>query len=664
MGGLRHPMEPAGRGEDGRVDPVPPVAPTPAAPPATAPEPGPGAEAAKHGAGTLALTLGALGVVYGDIGTSPLYAFKLCFHGHSGLALGEPQVLGVLSLFFWALTCVVTVQYLAFMTRADNRGEGGIFSLLALVPEQAGKRSRWVVVVALAGAALLYGDGIITPAISVLSAVEGLEVATPAARPYVVPLAVAILLALFLVQSRGTGRIGRVFGPVMLLWFGTIAVLGAVQVVQAPGVLRALNPLCAVHLFHDAPLAAFTVLGAVVLCITGAEALYADMGHFGRPAIQRAWLLVAFPALLLCYLGQGALVLRDPKAIEAPFFALVPGPLLYPMVGLATLATVIASQALISGVFSLTRQAMQLGFLPRLNVVHTSSLVEGQIYLPLVNYMLMVACLFLVVEFGESERLAAAYGISITAAMLSNALVYGVVLRRRLGWPLAAVLGLVGFFLATCGSFFASCLLKLVEGGWIPLVMAAALFVVMDTWKTGRTHLLKRFAQRTLPLDDFVHDLKKGRLARVPGSAVFLSSTPRMTPVAMLHHVRQSKALHEHVLVLCFVTEDVPSVARAERYVTRELGAGVWFASVRLGFMESPNVVGALKELAEEGVRFPPSLSTYYLSRETLVTTGPAPLMRWRKQLFAFTARNAQTPSTFFGLPPGQVVELGAQVDL
>ncbi|MFM8386103.1 MAG: potassium transporter Kup [Planctomycetia bacterium] len=621
----------------------------------------------KHGAGALALTLGALGVVYGDIGTSPLYAFKLCFHGHSALTLGETQVLGVLSLFFWALVSVVTVQYLAFMTRADNRGEGGIFSLLALVPERAGQpgvRARWIVVVALAGAALLYGDGIITPAISVLSAVEGLQVATPAAKPYVVPLAVAILLGLFLVQSRGTGRIGRVFGPVMLLWFVTIAVLGLVQVIESPGILRALNPWCAVRLFMESPWAAFTVLGAVVLCITGAEALYADMGHFGRPAIQRAWLSVAFPALLLCYLGQGALVLRDPAAIEAPFFALVPAPLLYPMVALATVATVIASQALISGVFSLTRQAMQLGFLPRLNVVHTSSQVEGQIYLPLVNYVLMVACLFLVIEVGESERLAAAYGIAITAAMLTNALVYGVVLRTRMGWPLAGVILLVGLFLVTCGSFFASCLLKIAEGGWIPLLMAGAAFVVMDTWKTGRTHLLQRFAQRTMPLDEFVHDLKKGRLARVPGSAVFLSSTPRMTPVAMLHHVRQSKALHEHVLVLSFATEDMPMVTPEERYVTRELGAGVWFAQVRLGFMESPQVVGALKDLHERGVHFNSSLCTYYLSRETLVVTGPAPLWRWRKQLFSFTARNAQTPSTFFGLPPGQVVELGAQVDL
>jgi KUP system potassium uptake protein len=606
-------------------------------------------------------------VVYGDIGTSPLYALKLCFSGHFALPLGEPQVLGVLSLFFWSLICVVSVQYLAFLLRADNRGEGGIFSLLALVPEKAGApgvRPRVVVLLALAGAALLYGDGAITPAISVLSAVEGLQVATPAAAPFVVPLSVAILLCLFLVQARGTGRIGRVFGPLMLLWFGAIAVLGLMEILRGPGILRALNPLHAVNLFVATPWPAFVVLGAVVLCITGAEALYADMGHFGRTAIRRAWYIAALPALLLSYFGQGALLLRSPAGVENPFFALVPSGLLYPMVGLATLATVIASQALISGVFSLTRQAMQLGFLPRLRVVHTSSQVEGQIYLPMVNGLLMVTCLLLVLEFRESERLASAYGIAVTGAMITTALVYGVVLRRRMGWSRRAAVALVAAFLIFSGAFFSSCLLKFVEGGWIPLLIATGAFVVMDTWKVGRQHLMKRFAERTLTLEEFVVDVRKRPLTRVPGTAVFLSSSPKMAPVALLHHVRHSLVLHERVLLLSFVTLDMPSVPPEERVDSADLGNGLWRAAARLGFMESPDVVKVLSILAERGIKFPPQESTFYLSRETLVTSGPARLAGWRKRLFAFTARNAQTPASFFGLPAGQVVELGAQVDL
>jgi len=613
------------------------------------------------------LTLGALGVVYGDIGTSPLYALKLCFSGHFALPVGEVQVLGVLSLFFWSLICIVSIQYLAFLLRADNRGEGGIFSLLALVPERAGApgmRPRMVVLLALAGAALLYGDGAITPAISVLSAVEGLQVATPAAAPFVVPLSVGILLALFLVQARGTGRIGRVFGPLMLVWFLAISALGLAEIARSPGILRALNPLHAVNLFAHSPGPAFVVLGAVVLCITGAEALYADMGHFGRTAIRRAWYIAALPALLLSYFGQGALLLRSPAGVDNPFFALVPSGLLYPMVGLATIATVIASQALISGVFSLTRQAMQLGFLPRLRVVHTSSQVEGQIYVPMVNGLLMVTCLLLVLEFRESDRLASAYGIAVTGAMIATALVYGVVLRQRMRWSRGGAFALVATFLVFTGAFFASCLLKFLEGGWIPLLIASGAFVVMDTWKLGRQHLMRRFAERTLTLEQFAAQLRDRPLTRVPGAAVFLSSSPRMAPVALLHHVRHSRVLHERVLLLSFVTLDVPTVPAEERVESAELGNGLWRAAVRLGFMESPDVVAVLGILAERGLKFPAQEITFYLSRETLVTSGPAPMVSWRKRLFAFTARNAQTPASFFGLPVGQVVELGAQVDL
>jgi KUP system potassium uptake protein len=612
-----------------------------------------------------ALVLGALGVVYGDIGTSPLYALQFCFSGHHGLPLGETQILGVLSLIVWSLICVVSVQYLAVLLRADNRGEGGIFSLLALVPESSGKhRSRTVVILALAGAALLYGDGVITPAISVLSAVEGLQVATPAASKLVVPLSLAILLGLFLVQARGTGRIGRVFGPVMLLWFLAIGALGLASVLRDPGVLAALNPAYAVSLFRTDPGAAFAALGSVVLCITGAEALYADMGHFGRTAIRRAWYMAVLPALLLSYFGQGAELLRNPASVSSSFFALVPRPLLYPMVGLATLATVIASQALISGAFSLTRQAMQLGYLPRLRVVHTSSAVEGQIFLPVVNTLLMIACLLLVAGFGESERLAAAYGVAVTGAMITTALVFGVVARRRWGWKLPWTLLVVAGFLTFSGSFFAASLLKVLEGGFIPLLLAAGVFVLMDTWKKGRQHLMKRFAERTLTLDAFMKDLIERPLTRVPGASVFMSSSPTMAPVALLHHVRHSRVLHKRVLVLCFVTKDVPAVADSERVELAALGQHVWRATANLGFMESPDVPRILELVAKEGQSFSATSSTFYLSRETLVTSGPAPMPRWRKWLFAFAARNAQTPATFFGLPPGQVVELGAQVDL
>jgi KUP system potassium uptake protein len=613
------------------------------------------------------LALGALGVVYGDIGTSPLYALKLCFTGSHALPVRELEVLGILSLVFWTLICVVSVQYLTFILRADNRGEGGDFSLLALVPENppgSGKRPRAVIILVLAGAALLYGDGVITPAISVLSAVEGLEIVTHEAEPFVVPLAVVILLALFLVQRRGTWRIGRVFGPIMLFWFLTIGVLGAIAVANRPQVLRALDPRWAVNLFLQTPGPAFVALGAVVLCITGAEALYVDMGHFGKKAIRRSWHAVVLPSLLLCYLGQGALLLQRPEDVVNPFYRLVPRPLLLPMVGLATMATVIASQALISGVFSLTRQAMQLGFLPRLRIVHTSSLVQGQIYVPLANNLLMVACLLLVVGFRRSEALASAYGVAVTGAMTTTAIVFGVVARRRWKWSLARVIPLVAAFLLFSLSFFSASLVKVLDGGWIPLLLATAAFILMDTWKTGRQHLMHRFAERTLTIDRFVHDLKAAPLHRVPGTAVFLSSSPKMAPVALLHHVRHSRVLHARVLILSFVTTDVPAVRNDERMRLEDLGLGLWRITVDLGFMEGPDVVASLKSLRGLGLVIAHEACTYYLSRETLDVSGPSHMSAWRKKLFAFAARNAQTPASFFGLPPGQVVELGARVDL
>jgi KUP system potassium uptake protein len=612
------------------------------------------------------LALAALGVVYGDIGTSPLYAMKLCFTGEHGLPVGRIEVLGILSLIVWSLIWVVSVQYLMFILRADNRGEGGIFSLLALVPDRdgTGVRKRTVVLVALAGAALLYGDGVITPSISVLSAVEGLEVATHEAEPFVVPLSVAILLGLFLVQRRGTGRIGRVFGPVMALWFLSIAVLGLRQVLEEPGVLAAFDPRHAVALFQREPTEAFVVLGAVVLCITGAEALYADMGHFGKEPIRRSWYAVVLPSLLLSYFGQGAWLLRHPDQNENPFFALVPSGLLYPMVGLATLATVIASQAMISGAFSLTRQAIQLGFLPRLRILHTSHAMEGQVYIPLVNNVLMLACVLLVLGFRESERLAAAYGVAVTTAFITTAILYAVVARRLWKWPRWRTLLLLAAFLAFPLLYFASSALKILEGGWIPLLLAMGVLVVMDTWKQGRNHLMKRFAERTLTMDRFVEDLKSSKTHRVSGTAVFLSSSPKMAPVALLHHVRHSRVLHQRVLVLSFVTVDAPTVPPAERLTVSDLGQGITRVTANLGFMESPNVIESLKSLTGCGLVIAHDACTYYLSRETLDIRGPSRMPHWRKRLFAFAARNAQTPASFFGLPPSQVVELGAQVDL
>ena len=616
-------------------------------------------------ASTLALTLGALGVVYGDIGTSPLYALRECFSGPHALAVTEGHVLGVLSLVAWSLICVVSIQYLVFILRADNRGEGGIFALLALVPAGKSRGGRGAVTaLALAGAALLCGEGAITPAISVLAAVEGLEVAVPAAHPFVVPLAFVILILLFAFQSRGTGHIGRVFGPVMAVWFLTIAVLGLIQVAEAPGVLRALNPWHAAAFLAGSPGTAFVVLGAVVLCITGVEALYTDMGHFGRRPIRMGWYALVLPSLMLSYFGQGALLLERPDVASRLFFAQVPPVLLLPMVALATFATIVASQALISGMFSLARQAVQLGYLPRLGVVHTSSLMEGQIYLSVVNWLLAAACLGLVLEFRSSASLAAAYGIAVTGAMSVSALVFGVVARRRWGWSLWRVVPLVAVFLAFSLTFLASCLLKVAQGGWITLVLAASVFLLMRTWKRGREEIRVRFVERTMTLDAFVESLAARPVHRVEGAAVFLSSSPTMAPVALLHHVLHSRVLHRNVLVICFQTLDVPLVAAAERLDLKPLPAGIWKATVRLGFMQTPDVVSALKLVGERGAPFPEPGCTYYLSRESLLVTGPSRMAGWRKRLFAFATRNAQTPANYFGLPPGRVVELGVQIDL
>lgn len=609
--------------------------------------------------------MGALGVVFGDIGTSPLYTVKECFHGLHAIALTPDNVLGVLSLIVWTLTGVVAIKYLSFILAANNKGEGGIFALLALLPHGQGRHGSGIAVVAaLFGAALLYGDGVITPAISVLSAIEGLGIATHAADPLVVPITVAILVGLFSVQHRGSHRIGRLFGPVMITWFVTIAVLGLAQVGRRPEILAALWPGHAVDFFVRNHVHGAIVLGSVVLAITGSEALYADLGHFGASPIRKAWFALVFPALLVNYFGQGALLLDNPNAAANPFYGLVPRDLLYPMVALSTVATIIASQALISGVFSLTRQAIQLGFLPRMHVVHTSGLTEGQIFLPTINRLLMVACIALVLTFQQSSRLAAAYGIAVTANMAITTMLYFFVVTRTWGWSFERAVPLAAVFLFFDLSYFGANLLKIVDGGWFPLVVAAILFTVMLTWRDGRNYLRQQMENRTLPLQLFLEDLGRKPPIRVPGTAVFLTSSPAGVPVSLLHHYRHNHVLHETVLLFSVLQADEPSVRGPDRVELEDLGEGFYRVRAHIGFMEGADVPELMERVRQKGVKAEPATTSFILGRETLLTTGRSPMSRWRKKLFSLFSRNAESPAAWFNLPPGRVLELGMQVEL
>jgi KUP system potassium uptake protein len=629
------------------------------------------ARAAPHGGALAALALGALGVVYGDIGTSPLYALKECFTGKHGVEPSPDNVLGVLSLVFWAMTFVVTFKYLSFVMRADNRGEGGILALQALVSRKdPNRRGRKVLLVlGIFGAALLYGDGIITPAISVLSAVEGVTVAAPALTPLVVPLTVLILAGLFFIQRTGTARVGSIFGPVMLLWFTVIGALGVHGILRDPSVLAAVNPLHGVRFFGQNGGAGFLVLGAVVLCITGGEALYADMGHFGKRPIRVAWLGLAMPALTLNYFGQGALLLHDASARENPFFLLAPEWAIYPLIGLATLATIVASQALISGAFSLTHQAVQLGYCPRITVKHTSHTEMGQIYIPEVNWAIGGACIALVLGFKSSTNLAAAYGIAVTGTMSITTLLFHRVMRdlwrwsRWRSWPLTVA------FLAVDLSFFGANIVKFEDGGWFPIAAAIVVFTLMSTWKQGRAVLGAMLRDAGLPIELFLDDVVRRKPIRIPGTAVFMTSSLGSAPPVMLHHVKHNKVLHERIILTSVLTEEVPTVPEAERVVTRDLGAGFYQVVAHYGFMEQPNVPALLESLAtREGagprLEVKPLEVSYYLGRETLLATGAAKLATWRKKLFIVMSRNSATASAFFGLPPNRVVELGAQIQL
>jgi KUP system potassium uptake protein len=611
------------------------------------------------------MLLAVLGVVYGDIGTSPLYAFKASLQLFDANAITNTEILGILSLIFWSLVLIVTIKYVMLIMRANNRGEGGILALMALAQRvSAGTATRNALgLVGIAGACLFFCDGIITPAISVLSAVEGLEVSAPDLKEYVIPISVAIIIGLFAFQYRGTGSVGRIFGPVMVVWFVVIGLLGLVEVAQHPFVLLALSPSWAIELCIQYGWLAFIVLGAVVLCVTGAEALYADMGHFGAPPIRIAWLAFVLPSLLLNYFGQGALMLHDRNALQNPFFLMGPHWLRLPLVFLATMATVIASQAVISGAYSMTRQCMQLGFLPRMTVRHTSTAEEGQIYVPQVNTMLAIGVLLLVLAFRSSDALAAAYGIAVTGTFLCTAVLAMVVFRRQFHWSRAAAVSVFGMFFIIDGIFFAANSLKVVEGGWVPLVMGLGLTALMTSWKRGRDLMLARWKQDSMPLAPFLARLPQSRIIRVPGLAVFLTGNPDYVPTSLLHNLKHNKVLHERVLFVTVQNVDEPEVSAFRRTEISELAPGIRRVILRYGFMESPDIPRELEERQEE-LSFDPMQASYFLGREVVVPAMAPKLSWWRRWLFLVMARNATPATEFFHIPSDRVVELGVRIAL
>jgi KUP system potassium uptake protein len=636
------------------------------------------------------LSLAALGVVYGDIGTSPLYTIRECFGPEYGLVPNVVNVYGILSLILWSLILVVAIKYLIFILRADNRGEGGVLAMLALLMQRGedrigGRRRRLLILLGVFGTALLFGDGVITPAISVLGAMEGLEVGAPELARFVVIATVAILFLLFMFQKVGTARVGGTFGPITLLWFLTIGTLGGLEVARTPEILAAVNPAYAVHFFLIHGFTGFAVLGAVFLAVTGAEALYADIGHFGKRPIRLAFFSLVLPSLLLNYFGQGALVLRQPEAIANPFYLLAPRSLLYPLLVLSTLAAIVASQALISGAFSLAQQSVQLGYSPRLTIIHTSAREAGQIYVPEVNHALMIGTLLIVIGFRSTSSLGAAYGIAVTGTMSITTLLFAVIARVRWHWPLWRVLLLAGFFFTFDFAFLGANALKIEQGGWVPLVIAAFVGVLMTTWKRGRQRLMDIVRENTIPMDLFLADVGRWKPHRVPGAAVFLTSTPSGAPPVLLHHLKHNKVLHEKVVLMSIVTEGIPHVSLGDQVECQDLGQGFYQVVAHYGFMETPDVPAVLQALGRsDGNRTPVGMklmeTTFYLGRETLIATSAskrrappaAPsdgatatvprMASWRKKLFILMTRNARSATAFFGLPPNRVVELGAQI--
>jgi KUP system potassium uptake protein len=616
----------------------------------------------------LITSLGALGVVFGDIGTSPLYAFRETFLAADGLRVDEANVLGILSLMFWSLTLIVSIKYLAFVMRADNDGEGGILALTAVATSRSrgitAKTRTALITVGLFGTALLYGDGVITPAISVLSAVEGLEVVTPGLTSYVAPIAAIIIIALFAIQRAGTARVGALFGPVMILWFSTLGLLGFGQIIAHPSVLRAISPTYAIEFILTHTVLAFLALGAVFLVVTGSEALYADMGHFGRRPIRLAWFVLVLPALMLNYFGQGALLIEQPDAIDNPFYGMAPDWALIPLIVLATMATVIASQALISGAFSLTLQAVQLGYLPRLKIDHTSSREIGQVYIGTVNYLLMITCIAVVFAFGSASNLAAAYGVAVTTTMVITTILLYVVMRHRWNWnPLLAGALTAGFLVIDLAFFFAN-IIKVPQGGWFPLVVGLAVLAVMVTWKTGRARVVAKIRKKQLLIERFIGSISLHPQERVAGTAVYLFSEVGTTPPALLANLRHNDVLHETVLIVSIHWTTTPRVYRAARATIHPLGEGFYQVLLKYGFMESPNVPGALSDIATAEFGFDPSDAIYVIGKETILVGKGNLVSRLRDRFFALMQRNASSAAQFFGLPTDDVIEVGMQLKL
>lgn len=615
-----------------------------------------------------ALTLGALGVVFGDIGTSPLYALRESFAGHPAISVTTENVLGILSLIIWSLIVIVSIKYILFVLRADNKGEGGVLALLALaIPtsKTSGGRKRWLVYVGLFGAALLYGDGMITPAITVLSAVEGLKVITPIFDDYIVLISLVILVSVFALQKNGTSRIGFIFGPVIMIYFAMLAALGIPHILNAPYVLHAFNPYHAISLFQNYGMEVFWALGSVFLAVTGCEALYADMGHFGRRPIRLAWTNIVFPALVLNYLGQGALLIADPKTIENPFFLLAPQWALIPVVVMATMASVIASQALISGVFSLTRQAILMGFCPRLRIVHTSSSEIGQIYVPAINWALMFATIFLVIEFKSSANLTHAYGIAVAMTMVLTTFLTMFVAWRKWRWsPLQMITVGLAFGIVDA-AFLGANIIKIPEGGWFPLVAGFLIFAVMTTWKRGRRILAIRLRAQCDRFEDFVQMPLPTSVCKVPGTAFFMASDPEMIPPALARNLRYNHVIHDRVIVLSLVTKDVPRIQRADRARVEQFPNYLYRITCFFGFMETPTIHEVLEAVKLKDLEIPLSDITFFLGRETLIASAkPGGMAMWREHMFAFMSRNAYRATQFFHIPAEQVVEIGSQIEL
>lgn len=636
---------------------------------AEGPEDAIGAPHKDHKGSKLALiSLTALGVVYGDIGTSPLYALHECFRGDHPMAPTHMNILGILSLIFWALIIVISIKYLTYVMRADNRGEGGIFALMAQLDpwNDSKKRNRWILIfLGVFGASLLYGDGMITPAISVLSAIEGLKTATPVFDPYVIPTTIIILVLLFLFQKKGTAGIGSVFGPVMLIWFTVLAVLGITGIYQHPEVLRAINPYYGLDFFLRNKWDGYVVLGAIFLVVTGGETLYADMGHFGKKPIRLAWFSLVLPALLLNYFGQGALLLQNPRLVSQPFYNMAPSWALYPLVILATAATVIASQAVISGAFSLTRQAVLLGQFPRLSIIQTSSEEIGQIYIPMINWVLMIAAIGLVLGFRTSSNLAAAYGVSVTTTMVITTTLAFIVTRERWNWKLPASILVTCGFLIVDLAFFGANMTKIPEGGWFPLVIGFGMYTIMSTWRNGRMILANRLRNLAKSVDYFLNKINQEPPTRVKGTGIFMTGNPKGTPPMLLHHLKHNKVLHKQVVLLSVITEEYPHVPHADRLGIEKLGDGIIRAILRFGFMDTPNVPKTLLNADKFDVDIDPEDVTYYVGHQTLIPAdAKAGMAIWREELFAFMSRNAAQSITFYHIPTKQVVELGIQVEL